>query len=130
MTKLFISYCSHDWVKVDSIISDLRLLPSADDSPRCDVWQDKKNIRAGQDWWAEIIDAIIACDIFVFMVSHESVKNPNCRAELSYAHKRNRPIVPIILKDEYFHNPKNGKLDINYSENIPQELKDLRTQYL
>ncbi|MCB9455519.1 MAG: SUMF1/EgtB/PvdO family nonheme iron enzyme [Anaerolineaceae bacterium] len=130
MAKLFISYRSLDSSKVDTIVSRLRSLKSANNTNLFEVWQDKSNIPDGQDWWESIVDAIIDCNIFLFMVSHESFKNHNCRAELAYARKRNRPILPIVLEGEYFYNPKTGKNDIDYWDDIPQELDDLRAQFL
>lgn len=128
--KLFISYRSLDSEKVDKIVARLRSLKTSDGSPRYTLWQDKYSIPDGHDWWEAIVDAIIDCQVFIFMVSRESVQNANCRAELRYARKRNRPVLPIILEDEFFYNDATGKNDIDYWESIPQELIDLRAQFL
>ncbi len=130
MPKLFISYRSLDSAKVDTLVARLRSLKNADGSPRYTTWQDKTDIPVGQDWWKAIVRAIIDCEIFVYMLSRESAQNVNCRAELSYARKRNRPIIPIVLEGEFEFNPKTGKNDILYWEQIPEELKDGRFQFL
>src|SRR4051812_5697266 len=99
--NLFISYRSSDAPQVDKIARDLSLLRHADGSQRYTTWQDKKNLpSAHPNWWEAIVDAIIACDIFVFHISRESLKSEVCQAELDYAHKRNRPIIPIVLDGE------------------------------
>jgi hypothetical protein len=112
--KLFISYRSSDAAKVDKIARDLALLKYDDGTPRYVTWQDKHNLPpASPNWWDAIVDAITDCDIFVFHLSRESLQSAVCRAELDYAHKRNRPIVPIVLDGEFFI--KNDKPD------LPQE---------
>ena len=108
--KLFISYRSSDSVKVDRIVNHLRSLQNSS----YQIWQDKFGIFPGEDWWESIVNAIIDCNAFLFMVSRESVQSINCKAELSYARKRNRPIVPIVLEGEFIYNPKSGKNDIDY----------------
>lgn len=131
MAKLFISYRSLDSKKVDRIISRLRTLQNDDGSSRFEkIWQDKSDINPGEDWWEAIVDGILECEVFVLMVSKESVQNVNCRAELSYAVNLNRPIVPIVLEDEYYYNEITGKNDIRYWEHVPEEIKEGRYQFL
>lgn len=129
--KLFISYRSSNSDQVDAIVNRLRSLKEVDGSPRYDVvWLDKDSIPAGQDWWVAIVNAIIECDVFIFMVSREAVQSINCLAELSYARHRNRPIIPIVLEGEYIYNTKTGKYDIDYWSDLPDELNDIRAQFL
>ncbi len=130
MNKLFISYRSLDSTNVDAIVKRLNSLKRPDGAALYRVWQDKYGIPPGQDWWQSIVDAIIDCEVLVFMVSRESVGNPNCRAELSYARKRNRPVLPVVLEGEFTHNPVTGKNDIDYWDSVPDELNDLRAQFL
>lgn len=128
--KLFISYRSSDSGRVDTIVTHLRSLKDEQSQPRYSVWQDKDSIPPGKDWWEAIVDAIIDCNVFIFMVSHESVQNINCRAELSYARRRNRPIIPFVLEGEFTYNTTSGKNDVSYWEHIPEELNDARAQFL
>ncbi len=129
-SNLFVSYRSTDSKQVDMIIARLRTLKAADGKPRYHVWQDKDGITDGQDWWEAIVQALTACNVLLFMISRESVKNTNCRAELNYARKRNRPVIPLVLEGEYFYNPLTGKNDIDFWSDIPEELNDLRAQFL
>jgi formylglycine-generating enzyme required for sulfatase activity len=130
MIKLFISYRSLDSAKVDKLVTRIASLKNGDGTPRYQIWQDKTSIPVGQDWWQAIVQGIDKCDVFVFMVSRESVQNVNCRDELTYARKRNRPIIPFVLEDEFYYNPANGKNNLNYWEHMPAELNDNRFQFL
>lgn len=114
--KLFISYRSSDAAKVDKIARDLASLTHDDGTPRYLTWQDKHNLPpASPNWWDAIVDAITDCDMFVFHLSRESLQSAVCRAELDYAHKRNRPIIPVVIEGEFFLNVATGKYD------LPQE---------
>jgi len=128
--KLFISYRSLDSDKVDAIVSKLRNIPDDDNSIKFELWQDKYGIPDGHDWWESILNAIEDCKVFVFMLSKESAKNVNCRAELKYARELNRPILPIVLDEEFYYNPAKGKHDIRYWDDLPSQLKDSRFQLL
>jgi hypothetical protein len=127
MRKLFISYRSDDAQKVDKIAADLNLLRKPDNTPCYVTWQDKKNIPpASPNWWDAIVDALIACDAFVFFMSHASLSSEVCRAELDYAHRRNRPIIPVVLEGEFHLNPRSGKYDIAYWDLVPAWMKDIQ----
>jgi formylglycine-generating enzyme required for sulfatase activity len=108
----------------------LHSLKDSQDQPLYECWQDKHSIPPGQDWWKAIVKGIEDCQIFIFMLSRESAQNENCRAELSYARRRNRPILPIVLHNEFDYNPTTGKNDIVYWELLPPELNDIRAQFL
>jgi len=113
MKQLFISYRSSDAAKVDKIARDLGLLRHEDGTARYVTWQDKHNLPpASPHWWDAIVDAIIGCDVFVFHLSAGSLQSDVCMAELDYAHKRNRPIIPVVLEGEFWLNTETGKYDL------------------
>ncbi|GEM_PF-490113 len=120
--KLFVSYRSANSSEVDPIVHRLRSL-------EYEVWQDKDSIPVGQDWWQAICEGIQKSDIFIFMVSEESVKSIPCLAELSYAHALNLPIIPFVIKGEWEYND-GGKHDIIFWDDVPDELIDSRAQFL
>jgi formylglycine-generating enzyme required for sulfatase activity len=123
--KLFISYRSSDAAKVDKIAADLTLLHYDDGTPRFTTWQDKHNLPpASPNWWDAIVDAIERCDMFVLNLSRASLQSEVCRAELDYAHKRNRPIIPLVLEGEFFLDPQSGKY------NLPKETWALVPEWL
>ncbi|MGB7337618.1 MAG: toll/interleukin-1 receptor domain-containing protein, partial [Phototrophicaceae bacterium] len=125
--KLFISYRSSDAIKVDKIATDLALLQYDDGTARYTTWQDKKNLPpASPHWWDAIVDAIIDCDVFVFHLSKASLKSEVCQAELDYAYKRNRPIVPVVLEGEFFLDPNSGKYNIAYWDLVPEWLRNVQ----
>ncbi|MAU11765.1 MAG: hypothetical protein CL607_18210 [Anaerolineaceae bacterium] len=125
--KLFISYRSSDAAKVDKIARDLGLLRYDDATPRYTTWQDKYNLPpASPNWWDAIVDAIIDCDVFVFNMSKASLQSEVCQAELDYAHRRNLPVVPIVLEGEFFLDPKSWKYNITYWELVPEWLRDVQ----
>jgi tetratricopeptide (TPR) repeat protein len=112
--KLFICYRSSDSPKVDKIARDLSLLKHDDGTPRYTTWQDKHNLPpATPHWWDAIVDAIIDCQVFVFHISQDSLQSVVCQAELDYAHRLNRPIIPIVLEGEFFLNTLSGKYDLS-----------------
>ena len=111
--SLFISYRSSDAAKVDRLAHDLALLSHPDGTPHFRTWQDKHNLPpASPNWWDAIVDAITVCDLFMFNLSRASLQSEVCRAELDYAHKRNRAIITVVLEGEFFLNPASGKYDL------------------
>lgn len=120
--KLFVSYRSTDSTHVDPIVARLRSLGY-------EVWQDKTSIPPGQDWWEAICEGIVGCDVFLFMVSEESVKSFACLAELSYAHELNLPIIPFVIEGQWTYNA-GGKHDVGFWDDIPAELTESRAQFL
>jgi uncharacterized RDD family membrane protein YckC len=118
--KLFISYRSSDADKVDAIVQTLKTLQHDDATLRYTTWQDKKDLPpASPHWWDAIVDAIEACDVFVFHLSRASLQSQVCRAELDYAKRRNRPIIPVVLDGEFWLNPQTRKYDLP-AETWPQ----------
>jgi hypothetical protein len=127
MRKLFISYRSSDSAKVDKIAQDLGLLLDKDGNPIFKTWQDKRNLPPGSpNWWDAVVDAIIDCDVFVFNVSKACLQSEVCQAELDYAHKRNRPIISVVLEGEFYLDPKSGRYNINYWDLVPEWLRDVQ----
>lgn len=120
--KLFVSYRSTDSPHVDPIVARLRVLGY-------EVWQDKTSIPPGQDWWEAICEGIVGCDVFLFMLSEESVKSFACLAELSYAHELNLPIIPFVIEGQWTYNT-GGKQDVDFWDDIPEELTESRAQFL
>ncbi|MBI5928435.1 MAG: toll/interleukin-1 receptor domain-containing protein [Chloroflexi bacterium] len=97
--KLFISYSSRDREKVSSLVEDLKKIVkvvSRDDGG--DVWFDQELI-GGHDWWENILSKIRACDVFLFIVTQDSLRSDPCRLEYTYAHSLSKRILPILLGD-------------------------------
>ena len=64
-----------------------------------DVWVDWEDIPPTVDWLEEIRGAIEAADVFVFIMSPESVASKTCREEIRHALSFNKKIVPVVVRD-------------------------------
>jgi hypothetical protein len=87
--KVFVSYSSHDDVAVRSLTADLQ-------RARQQVWLDQ-DLGGGEAWWAEILEQIRSCTVFVFALSNNSLYSTPCRAELDYATALGLPILPVQI---------------------------------
>jgi len=92
MTDVFISYSRKDKAFVqrlhEAIVAENR-----------ETWVDWEGIPLTADWWAEIQEGIEAADTFVFILSPDSVSSKVCNAEVEYAAKLKKRIVPIVYRD-------------------------------
>jgi hypothetical protein len=59
-----------------------------------EVWFDH-DLGGGDAWWDKILDNIRSASVFVFALSDESLQSQPCRAELDYARKLDRPVLPV-----------------------------------
>jgi hypothetical protein len=66
--------------------------------PDIDVWYDE-HLAGGDIWWEEILNQIAKCDVFVYLLSNESVTSPYCQAEFAEALRLNRIILPVQVRD-------------------------------
>jgi hypothetical protein len=90
-TRLFISYSSRDRA-IKNQIEDLLLKTYSN------LWSDKTFI-GGEKFWPEIFNRIEECDIFIYLMSPESIYSFACRVELSEAMRLNKHIVPVLIYD-------------------------------
>ena len=90
MVRIFISYSRVDRPFVDRLVP---LLDKVYDS----VWFDE-NLHGGQEWWKEILHHITACDIFIYLLSNESLASRYCRAELEEAQRLHKKILPVLVR--------------------------------
>jgi hypothetical protein len=84
---LFASYSRKDETAVRELMSDLR-------RAHLSVWHDQE-LRGGDPWWQDILLRIRECDVFLFLLSHNSLASKPCLAELSYARALGLPILPV-----------------------------------
>ncbi len=88
--KIFVSYAREDKPFCIRIIETLHAH---------EVWYDQR-LYAGQDWWKEIRRRLAWCEVFVFLLSPESVASRNCLRELAIARKLKRDIIPVLIDSE------------------------------
>lgn len=59
-------------------------------------WFDR-SIESGSDWSLEVETRLKLCTAFVPIVTPASSDSPNCRRELGFAARRDKPILPLLL---------------------------------
>lgn len=91
MGKVFISYSRNDLEIVDQFVSSLT-------QAGIDIWLDREDIKVGNSWRKEIVDAIDECDAFVFMMSSNSVASKNVHKEIILSQDSNKPIYVVMLE--------------------------------
>jgi hypothetical protein len=92
MPHVFISYSRADRPFVQKLVRQLRRIYTGDT-----IWFDE-NLLGGQVWWNEILTQIAACDIFIYLLSQESVESKYCQAELTEAIRVQKLILPVFIR--------------------------------
>lgn len=92
--RIFVSYSRANKTEVKNIVDLLKL--------EYEVFWDA-DITSMSIWWAKILEEIEKCDIFIFVISEESVRSEYCLAEFDYARARNRPILPVVIDASVQH---------------------------
>jgi formylglycine-generating enzyme required for sulfatase activity len=64
-----------------------------------EIWYDSR-LHAGQLWWEEIVRSLEWCEGFIYLISPDSVKSPNCRRELQMALEMERHIFPVLITED------------------------------
>ena len=96
MSHIFISYSRKDLVIAEKIINAL----AKDD---LEPWIDWKSIPKGETFESEIQQGIEKAEIFLFLVSPDSIQSEWCNKEIVHAIKNGKRILPIVIRDT---NPK------------------------
>jgi len=92
MSDVFISYSRKD-------IAFARLLQESLKQSQVDTWIDWERIPVGEKWWNEICEAIQNANVFMFIISNNSIGSNVCKDEINQALKNNKRIIPIIVDD-------------------------------
>ncbi len=92
MSQIFVSYSRADHDKCVELVRRLRKLYGNDN-----VWFDDE-VHGGAKWWELILSRVEWSDIFVFLVSRESLESPYCKKELQVAIRRGKKILPILIR--------------------------------
>lgn len=88
--RIFVSYARVDKPYCIRIIETLHAH---------DVWYDQR-LYAGQDWWKEILRRLDWCEVFVNLLSPDSVASLYCRRELEIARRLKRHIIPVLINKD------------------------------
>ena len=116
MARIFISYSRSDRLFLDTFLPLIRKVYGNNS-----LWYDD-DIHGGADWWGIILSEIGDCDLFVYLISNESLESPYCQAELREALRLNKQILPVIVR----------RLKPPYPGNAPDDLEPVlkKTQYV
>src|SRR5689334_8681394 len=63
-----------------------------------EVWRDKGKLCGGDEWWPKICAEIRDCEVFLFLVTHQSLESKICRKEYEYASRLRKRILPIFCQ--------------------------------
>ncbi|GAB1421979.1 hypothetical protein MASR2M15_21830 [Anaerolineales bacterium] len=86
--RVFISYAHVDGYYCQQFVNFLE---------DYDVLYDKR-LKVGTEWWKEIVNWIESCDIFLYLLSPESVISTHCRRELQVAISKGKAVFPILIQ--------------------------------
>ncbi|MEI6332525.1 MAG: toll/interleukin-1 receptor domain-containing protein [Pseudanabaena sp. ELA645] len=92
MTDVFISYSHKDKEFVS-------ILYAAFERNKKNIWVDWKEIPPTSDWWAEIEKGIESADIFLFVISPDSIASEVCTKEIDHAVLHNKRLFPIVRRN-------------------------------
>ena len=92
MSHVFVSYSRKDSKTVDQIVARLT-------AEGLEVWIDREEIKAGELWRTQIVEAIDTCDAFILMLSCNSVVSDNVRKEIDLAQDSGRNIFVMKFNE-------------------------------
>ena len=93
MERIFVSYSRVDRYITEQLVAHLRRIYG-----HKHVWFDE-NLRAGQTWWDEVRRQIDKSDVFIILISPESLNSKYCMMELNAARDSRKHIIPVLVRD-------------------------------
>ncbi len=88
--KLFISYARVDKPYCIQIVETLDVH---------ETWFDQR-LKAGQNWWKEILRRLDWCEGFIYLLSPDSINSEYCQKEFELARNLGRHIFPVLIHAE------------------------------
>jgi hypothetical protein len=92
MKQLFVSYSRQDAEFTRRITDRLQ-------ADGLEAWVDWQDIPPSVDWMKEIQKGIEDADIFLFLVSPDSIASTICADEVAHAIENGKRIIPLIVRD-------------------------------
>ncbi|HNH25452.1 MAG TPA: toll/interleukin-1 receptor domain-containing protein, partial [Anaerolineales bacterium] len=92
MTGIFISYSRKDSQAAKKLMEGFK-------SVKLDVWVDWEDIPPAVGWLDQILHGIEQAEVFVFLISPDSIKSEVCKVELEHARKNSKRIIPVVARD-------------------------------
>lgn len=90
MSQVFISYSRRDAKAVNLLVQKL-------EDAGHKVWLDRSAIQGGAKWQEEIVRGIKKANVFVIVLSPQSIVSENVERELGLAHVTGKRILPVML---------------------------------
>jgi TIR domain len=91
--SIFVSHSSKDDDFGQKLVHDLRKAFPNEEA----IWYDSEGgLYGGDPWWSRIVSSLEACDVFVIVLSPNSVKSKWVMRELDIAMVEGKRIVPIL----------------------------------
>ena len=90
MNHIFISYDRRDSNYIDFLKTRL-------EKKGFHIWLDREDIRGGDQWRRQIVDAIESASVFVLVLSPNSIQSDNVRKELDIAESSGTQTIPIEI---------------------------------
>jgi len=91
MANVFISYNRESEAITKNLVDDIKLLGHT-------AWFDQE-LSGGQVWWDQILEEIRNNDVFVFVLSPESLSSTACKLEYRYAAELRKTILPVLIAE-------------------------------
>ncbi|MCK9605911.1 MAG: toll/interleukin-1 receptor domain-containing protein [Methylomonas sp.] len=100
MKNIFISYSRTNLEFIRTLADDLADLEYT-------VWYDQA-LTGGQLWWDNILEKIRACDVFMPIITSETIDSQACNDEIHYAKALGKSFLPVLLSPDICpsHYPK------------------------
>ena len=90
--QVFVSYSSPDKAKADAIREAL-------EEENISCWIAPRDLSAGAQWGAGIVDAIKECEAVAVVFSDAANRSPQVAREMELAVSNRRPLIPIRVAD-------------------------------
>lgn len=103
--RIFISYSRADRLFIEQLVPLIKRV-----FPNYEIWWDN-DLTGGEDWWERILSEIDASDLFIYLLSNDSLTSEYCQNEFREALRLRKLCVPVIIR---------FKTDMN---NAPDELR-------
>ena len=90
MTRIFISYSRKNLETARQLAADL-------EQAGYPTWWDISSLQGGDDWLRVIPAAIEACEVFLLLLSPDSIQSQWVTKEVTHALKQKKRIIPIMI---------------------------------
>lgn len=92
MKQIFISYSRKDTEITRQITEQFQ-------AEGLEAWVDWQDIAPSIDWMNEIQKGIEEADVFLYLISPDSIASQVCAAEVNYAIINGKRIIPVVVRD-------------------------------